>query len=161
MHDVAILHDILLAFHREFSCLAHSSLGAIFDVVVVLDDLGTDEALLEVCVDDPGTLRSLPALVIGPRLHLHLACRDEGFEIKQCISRLDEACHARFLKADLGEEHLTVLIGVQLRDVGLSLSGHNKQFGILFLDGLAHLVNISVSIDGTSLVHVAHVEHGL
>ena len=60
MHDVAVLHHIVLAFDAHLTSLANGSFGAILDVVVVLDDLGTNETFLEVGVDDTSTLRSLP-----------------------------------------------------------------------------------------------------
>lgn len=45
VHDVTVLHYIILALDRELASLAHSSLRAVLHVIVVLDDLGTDEAL--------------------------------------------------------------------------------------------------------------------
>ena len=60
VHDVPVLHHVVLAFHRQFAGLTHGGLTTIFYIVVVLDDLGADEAFLEVGVDDAGTLRGLP-----------------------------------------------------------------------------------------------------
>ena len=58
MHDVTILYDVLLALDAELTSLAYCSLRAILDIVIILDDLCTDESLLEVGMDDAGTLRS-------------------------------------------------------------------------------------------------------
>ena len=55
VHDVAVLHHVVLAFDAELAGLTYGSFGTILDVVVVLDDLGADEALLEIGVDDAGT----------------------------------------------------------------------------------------------------------
>ena len=55
VHDVAILHDIFLALDVEQAGIAHGGFGAQTDVVVVLDDLGADEAFLNVSMD-----RSMP-----------------------------------------------------------------------------------------------------
>ena len=52
MHDVTVLHNIILTLDTHLSSLADSGLRAILDIVVVLDDLGADKALLEVGVDD-------------------------------------------------------------------------------------------------------------
>ena len=60
MHDVAILHHIVLALDTHLACLANSSLRTILDIVVIFDNLSTDEALFEVGVDNTSTLRSLP-----------------------------------------------------------------------------------------------------
>ena len=57
VHDIAVLDFVFLAFDSHLSGLAHSSLGAVADVVFVLDDLGADEATLEVCMDDACALR--------------------------------------------------------------------------------------------------------
>jgi len=67
VHDVAVLNDIILTLDGELACLADSSLRSVLDVVVILDYLGADESLLEVGVDDAGTLRSLPSLRLLPR----------------------------------------------------------------------------------------------
>jgi len=46
VHDVAVLHHIVFALDGQFASLADSGLGAILQVVGILDDLGTDETLL-------------------------------------------------------------------------------------------------------------------
>ena len=66
VHDVSVLDDVVLALDAHLAGLADGGLGAVVDVVVVLDDLGADETLLEVGVDDTGTLRGLPAFLVGP-----------------------------------------------------------------------------------------------
>ena len=60
MHDITILNHVVLTFYSKFSCLADSSLRAILDIVVVLDHLSTDKALLEVGMNDTSTLGCLP-----------------------------------------------------------------------------------------------------
>ena len=80
MHDVAILHDIILTFDAHLASFLDSSFAAILDVVVVLDDLGADEALLEVAVDNAGTLWSLHTLAISPCLHFHRTSSNVGLE---------------------------------------------------------------------------------
>ena len=104
MHDVAILHQILLTFHTQLASLAHSSLAAILDVVVVLDDLGTDESLLEVGMDHTGTLWSLPALAVSPCLHLHRTSGDECLKVEQRIDGLDEAVASALLQSHVLKE---------------------------------------------------------
>ena len=97
MHDVAILHDVVLALDGQFAGLADGGLGAVLQVVVVLDDLSAYKTLLEVGVDDAGTLRSLPALLVSPGLHLHFAGGDERLEIQQGVGFLDEPVDAALL----------------------------------------------------------------
>ena len=59
VHDVAVLHDVLFAFDREFAGVADSRLSAESHIVIILDDFGADKAFFEVGVDDAGTFRSL------------------------------------------------------------------------------------------------------
>src|SRR5688572_31023081 len=68
--DVAVLHDVILALEAGFALrprLEHRARG---DEVVERDDLGLDEALLEVRVDHAGRGRRLPALADRPRAGL-------------------------------------------------------------------------------------------
>ena len=62
MHDISILHNIFLTFDAHLSGLFNSSLGAISDIILVLDHLGTDKSFFEVRMDNTGALRSFPAL---------------------------------------------------------------------------------------------------
>ena len=82
MHNVTVLYYVLLSLNGQLSCLADSCLRAILDIVVVLNHLSTDKALFKVGMDDTSTLRSLPTLLIGPCLHLHLTSGDKGLEVQ-------------------------------------------------------------------------------
>ena len=57
MHDISILHNIFLTFNAHLSGLFNSSLGAISDIILVLDHLGTDKSFFEVRMDNTGALR--------------------------------------------------------------------------------------------------------
>ena len=121
MHDVAVLHDIILALDSEFAGGAAGKLGLERDEVIVLYDLGADETLLEVGVDDSGGLRGLVALVDGLGADLIGAGGEECMEVEQRVGGLDEPHHARLLKSELFKEHLPFLVGLKLGDVGLNL----------------------------------------
>jgi len=58
LHHVAALHDVLFALDAGLACRARLRDGAGLDQVVVRDDLGLDEALLEIDVDPAGDLRT-------------------------------------------------------------------------------------------------------
>ena len=131
------------------------------DIVLVLDDLGTDETLLEVGVDDTGTLRRLPSLVERPGLHFHLARGDEGLQVEQGIGFLDESVHAALLQSQLVEEHLLVLVGLQAGDVLFCLGGYHQGFRSLGGGHFLHLPAVVITGLGRGLVHVADIEHGL
>ena len=66
VHDVAVLYYVVLAFDAEFAGLAHALLAAERYIVVIFNYLGTDKALLEVGVDDAGTLWRLGAAAECP-----------------------------------------------------------------------------------------------
>ena len=66
LDDVAVGHDVVLAFHADASVGAGLGEAAVFDQVVVADDLGLDETALKVGVDHSGGLRRSPALVDRP-----------------------------------------------------------------------------------------------
>src|SRR5690606_41733646 len=66
LHDVAVLHDVVLALHAHLAAGAGLGDGAGLDEVVEADDLGLDEAALEVGVDDARGLRGGRALGDGP-----------------------------------------------------------------------------------------------
>ena len=72
VHNITVLHHIVLALDAHLAGFANGSLRAILDIVVVLDDLGADEALLEIGVDDTGALRRLPAFMVSPCLYFFI-----------------------------------------------------------------------------------------
>ena len=112
-------------------------------------------------MDDAGTLRGLPAFVVGPGFHLHFAGGNECFQVQQFIDSLDEAVAAALLQAQVFEEHLLLLVGFQLCNICLGLSGDDHQLGVFILDGFAHLLHIGIACGGGGIIDVADVEHGL
>ncbi len=129
------------------------------DVVVILDDFGTDKATLKVGMDHSGTLRSLAATAVGPRAHLLGTCGKEGLEIKQGVGGLDDTVHTALFKPDFLEEHLALLIVVELGYLALGLCCDHQDLGVLVLDGFTHGVNIGVAVHGALVIHVADIEH--
>src|SRR5690606_33280445 len=67
MHHVSLLDDVLLAFETELARLLCALLAFVGDEVLVSDDLGANEPLLEVGVDHAGGLRRRRADADGPR----------------------------------------------------------------------------------------------
>ena len=58
------MHHVVLAFHADLAGGLRGGHGASLDQVVVGDDLGLDEALLEVRVDDAAALGAVSPLWI-------------------------------------------------------------------------------------------------
>ncbi len=112
-------------------------------------------------MDDAGALRGFPSLVEGPCLHFHLAGGDEGLQVEQVVGLLDEAVDTALLQAELIEEELLVLVGVEGGDVLLGLGGDDHGLGALLLGNLLDLLAVLVAVLGACLVYVADVEHGL
>ena len=110
-------------------------------------------------MDYAGALRGFPSLAESPRLHLHLARRDERLQVQQVVNRLDEAVAARFVQAHVLQEHLLFLVAFQFGDVGFRLGGDDEQFRVLVLDGFAHGIHVAVAVGGRSVIHIAYVEH--
>ena len=81
IHDVAVLHNILLTFDMELASFAHTCFRTVADVVVVLNDFSTNKAALEIGMYNTSALRSFPTLVESPGFHFHLACGDERFQL--------------------------------------------------------------------------------
>ena len=82
MHDISILHNIFLTFDAHLSGLFNSSLGAISDIILVLDHLGTDKSFLEVRMDNTGALRSFPAFMERPRTTFVRSGGQEGLQVQ-------------------------------------------------------------------------------
>src|SRR4051812_43161436 len=80
--DVAVADDVFLAFELQLGVRAAGSLGAVLDEVLPPDDLGLDEAALEVGVDDARRLGGLGAALDRPGAALVGAGGEEGDEVE-------------------------------------------------------------------------------
>lgn len=145
MHDVPILHHILLAFHTQLSGFAHGCFAAILDIILILDDLCPDKPFLEIRMDNAGALRCFPSLAIGPCLYFHLSGSDEGFEVQQAVDSFNQTVATALFQSQVFEEHLFFLVCLQFGNIGLGLGGDDDKFGILALDGFAHLLYVLVA----------------
>ena len=161
MHYVAVLDDVLLALDAHLAGGADSGFSLIIDEVVVLDDLGTDEALLEIGVDDAGGAGGLVSLMDSPGAALVGAGGEEGLETEQMVCALYETDHTGLFETHLLKEHLTVVIVLHLGNLGLGPGGYDEYLGILLLDSLADGVDIFVAGDGGGVINVAYVHHRL
>jgi len=64
--DVPVFHDVIPSLLQQFSRLADFLLIPQLDEVLVFDDLGPDESLLQVGMDNPSGLGSEGMLPVGP-----------------------------------------------------------------------------------------------
>ena len=161
MHYVAVLHHIVLALAAELSGGAAGRFAAQLHEVLILDDFGADEALLEVGVDDSGRLGRLVAHLYGPGAALVASGGEEGLQVEKRVCRLYEPHHSGLLEAYLFEEHFALLVILKLCYFGFDLCGDDHQLGVLALDGFADCFHIGVSGGCRCFVHVADVEDRL
>src|SRR5262245_17845182 len=89
VNHVAFLDDIGLALEPQLAGFARALLAAPRDVLVVADDLGANEAALEVRMDRTGRLRRRRVALRRPGAHLFRAGRVERLEPEQLVRRAD------------------------------------------------------------------------
>src|SRR5580658_4714947 len=70
VHDIGFLYQVLLALEPQPAGFARPGLPVVADVVVKGDDLGTNEAALEIGMDHPGGLRGGTAPAHRPGANL-------------------------------------------------------------------------------------------
>lgn len=161
VHDVAVLNHVVLTFDPEAAGLAHGVFTSERDVVVVLYNLGTYEALLEVGVYYAGAARSLAAAYESPGAHFVGACGKERLEVKQSIRRTDKARYTAFLQTYALQKLTALLVGVEFGNLAFGLRGDNHQRRALCGNGLAHGIDIGIAVHGRCVVDVAHVQDRL
>ena len=98
------LHLVLAALHADFTGRADIGFGAKLLEVGKGVDLGRDEVLLEVAVDDSGCLGRGRVALDAPGSHLLVAGREVVHEAQRRVARLDDARQRR-----LGANGLAVL----------------------------------------------------
>ena len=98
MHDIAVLHYIVLAFDGNLARLAAFCFAAQGNIVVVFDNLCTDKATLEVRVDNTRSLRSFHSFLESLRTTFFGTCGEESLEAKQAVGGLDEAVDTTLLQ---------------------------------------------------------------
>ena len=107
---VAVLHDVLFAFHAGLALGLRFRDRTSLDEVSKRNDLALDEAALEVCVDRASSLRRRGTLRDGPRAGFFGACGEVG------------------LKAECVEAYAS-----KLRNAALFLANRSKQFSCCLL----------------------------
>ncbi len=161
VHDVAILNLIILTLNSEFASLTASGLTLESHVVVIFDDLGADEALLKVGMDDACGLGSLVASVESPSADLLRTDSEESAQIENAIGSANKLSHATLFQTEIVKEHLALLISLQLGNLALSLSGDDKDLCALLLHSLTDSIDIGVALIDGSLIYIANINDRL
>src|SRR5947209_3202985 len=121
VHNVAVLHDVLLSFHSEDALPAGSCLRAVREQIVPADHLRLDESALEVRVDDAGRLRRSGAFADHPGAAFVLPRGEVALQAEEVETGPDELVETRLGEAEVGEELLSLLFG-KLLDLRLDLA---------------------------------------
>src|SRR5674476_1093754 len=116
LDDVAVGHDVVLALDAGLAGGAGGGNGAEGDEVVVRDDFGLDEALLEVRVDDAGGLGGRGALADRPGAGLLRACREVALQAEGLEADAREHVQAGLGDTGVGEE-LRRLVRLEVHEV--------------------------------------------
>ena len=75
------------------------------------------------------------------------------------VDGLYKAITAARRESHVFEEHLLLLVGFKLCNVGFCLSADNQHLGILALDGFLYGFGIVVSCGCAGIVNVANIQH--
>ena len=70
MHHIAVLDDVILAFDTQLAGILGTVFTTVFNEIIIVYGFGTNEAALEISVDDAGGLRCGSPDLHGPRAHL-------------------------------------------------------------------------------------------
>jgi len=161
MHDVPILHHILLAFHPELSCFLDFLLGLVQKEVLTVVHLRLDEAFLKVRVDDSGSLGCLVPCAERPRPVLIGTCGKEGAHPKRMIGTADELVQARLLQSYRLQELTLLLLGLQHSDFRLNLAADDHHFRSFSLGDGPHCLYILILFYNAVLIDVADIDDRL
>ena len=112
-------------------------------------------------MDDTRSLGSLHTLHKCPSAALVSTCSEERLEVEQFVCRLDKTSYARLLKTHILQEHLTLLVILQLGDISLGSSSYDKHLGILIGNSRLHSLGVSIARYGRGLIHVADIQYRL
>ena len=158
--DVAVLHDILLALGANLALGLGGGHGADGLQILEGDDLGTDEATLEVGVDLAGGLGSLGATLDGPCTALVGAGGQEAAQAQQSVAGLDQAIQTGLGNAQLLHEHGLLVGIVQLGNVGLQLGADGQALGTLGVGQSLNGAEVAVVVGLVDLVlaEVGHID---
>src|SRR5262249_11265941 len=114
--DVAVPHHVVLALETELPGFAALHLAPVAGEVLPSDDLGADEAALDVAVDLAGRLDGGGAAPDRPGATLVLARGQEAHQVEEGVARADEAVPRARFEPEVGEESAPVS-GLELREL--------------------------------------------
>mmetsp|Transcript_12344 Transcript_12344/g.30952 ORF Transcript_12344/g.30952 Transcript_12344/m.30952 type:complete len:233 (+) Transcript_12344:15-713(+) len=162
-HDVALVHDVLLALETHHALVFRSAPTAFhIQKVRVAYRLSLDETLLKIRVNHTSGLGSGHALTNRPRAALRLARREVRAKTKKAVCLPNETLQATLTHAQTVEE-LEALVVAQVDELALHLRAHHHHGCILRLrrhpEGLH--VHVRIRIGELILAHIRGVDERL
>src|SRR5579871_3976973 len=155
VHDVAFADEVVLALEAHLSRIPSARLPAAGDVVVEADDLGADEAALEVGVDHAGRLRRGRTTPDRPGADLLRAGGEVGLQPEQAIGAANHPVQTRLIKPEFLQEVGAVGV-LELGDLGLDRGAHGDHLRALpgrqALDGRQQRVVAKATRGGVPLL---------
>ena len=91
MHNISVLNDIVLSFDTQFAGSTALCFASKLDEIGVFDYFCTDEASLEIGMDDSGALRCFHTLAEGPCAHFVRSGSKERTELQQRVCGFDKS----------------------------------------------------------------------
>src|SRR6188472_1406874 len=128
LDDVAVVHDVILALETCLATVPGLQDGAGVDQIDERDDLGLDEALLEVGVDHARGLRRLPALADRPRARFLRACRQVRLQAERVEADAGQLIQARLVLTGRRQQ-LGRILRVEVDELGLDLRVEEDRVG--------------------------------
>src|SRR3954469_11868634 len=126
--DVPVLNDVVLAFETHFAVVAARGHRPARDEMVVADDLGADEAALDVTVNLAGGELRRGVAWDRPGAALVFADGEERDVAEQIVAGANHPVEPRLGEAEIGQERRGVG-SVELRDLELDLGADRGSRG--------------------------------
>ena len=161
--NVTILKDVVLTLGHDLALSLELGFRAkLLEHAVVVDDT-LDEGLLEVTVNDTGSLRCLGAVADGPLTNLVGTSGEEGAKVEG-LAHGDNDLRKGRLCSNLLALLSDLLVRLEARETLLKSNGHGKDGvarGVL-LDPFGNLGEVLVLLpDVVALAQVDEVDNGL
>ena len=128
LDDIAVLHNVGFAFGAEFAGGSYGLLGAEGLEVVVITDLGSDEAAFEIGVDGAGGFGGGGAFFDGPGATFLLTSGEEGLEAESFVGGFDEFAEGVFFDT-VGFEKFFAFVPVHAGHFFFEFGIHKDSFG--------------------------------
>ena len=158
MHDVTVLHHVLLAFHPEFSCFLYLLFGLVQKKVFTIEHLCLDEALFEVRMDDTGGLGGLVACMECPRTVFIRAGSKEGTHSQRMVGTADELVQPGFLQPHRLKELALLFLGLQHGNLRFNLAADDHHFRSLGFGDGSYGLDIFILLYDAVFIDVAYID---